>query len=631
MKRHLDKSVLFCGSFSALVLGGLFFYLLYYIQPALHYHIQQPPFLSNRYFFLSYTHTPGGILEYLSMFISQFFSFNVWGSLWIMIITGTSLYILYRMSRHFNMPTGFSFLIFIPVLLLPGLLHNYIFPFDAVMGIFFSLLQTWLFLFAWQRWKKPLLTMGLLGVITYYFAGSGPYVVFATCALIMVLFREKLRHSLFITLITVIASLFFPWLGYKFLFNIRLVDAYFSFLPDQPRIMTYQADWVFLLFVISFPVLILLFNLIGLARKRFEMKHSSSDSPKDAEILPEILPQRLKTQNIMTTGLYILNLVIILFMAYQFIRHTRNPMMRNTVQVDYYTCKGLWDKAIETALASEKNYNAFINFNFNRAIQNKGEFLDRFFDYPQVFGPDILFPNKITGSDIAIVSSDYYWDLGYMSESLHWAHEAQTLYPYSPRILKRMVMISLVFENYRTAEKYLAVLEDNFLSRNFVKKYKAYIEDPALTRADPEIMKRRACSPGGVIASDIETNFLNLLRQNQHNQAAYEHLLLYYLMDHRLDDFFRYVKLGEEFYSNSPTLFEEAILVYLLETDRSKIGRFNANPNTRRIFSEFLRIMKKYNNDSKSAQKEMYQQLGNSYLYYLTYYFPKTARSTDSQ
>ncbi len=56
------------------------------IEPFLHFHSQQIGFLTTFGFFKSYTTYPGGIADYVAEFVSQFFSYNSFGSLLIIAI-----------------------------------------------------------------------------------------------------------------------------------------------------------------------------------------------------------------------------------------------------------------------------------------------------------------------------------------------------------------------------------------------------------------------------------------------------------------------------------------------------------------------------------------------------------------
>jgi tetratricopeptide (TPR) repeat protein len=391
----------------------------------------------------------------------------------------------------------------------------------------------------------------------------------------------------------------------------------------MPRILAYKPEIAFQIFKYILPALVFLFAILG---KMMDKKDRADQEIQMEEIpnqesteLPTTVPE---SKNGIRRIIYLFNIALVILLSILTLKHTRKPVMKNIMLTDYYTYTQQWDKAINTAI-SEPVYNVFINFNFNRAIDQKGVFLDKFFEYPQVLGSAILLPNKATGADVALVSSDYYYDLGYMSESLHWAHEAQTLLPYSPRILKRIVIANLVFGNYRTAEKYLRVLNDNFLSRKFVNKYTPYIQDTTLIRNDQELMLKREFLPRGYIA-DIEKNFQQLLEQNPNNKRAFEHMQMCYLLDHDLPKFLAHMNAGKKFYSgHTPSLFEEGLMVYLLETDRTKLSKMDLDPRNKSILLNYTRIMNQFKNNTTRARAELKKYIGDTYIYYLIYYAPR--------
>jgi hypothetical protein len=82
-----------------IVLGlGLFalfsyFYSYYFINPVLHHHNQQLAWYKGQLFFEYFQSYPGGLAEYLTLFISQWFVFRGIGSL-IIALVGFTLALL---------------------------------------------------------------------------------------------------------------------------------------------------------------------------------------------------------------------------------------------------------------------------------------------------------------------------------------------------------------------------------------------------------------------------------------------------------------------------------------------------------------------------------------------------------
>ena len=84
-----------------------FVYILLIIEPVLHFHYRQPPFLFAGHFFTRYTNHPGGISELIANFIIQSFYTNYFGGivfilvalvLWILV--NTLLNVIYRSKMN---------------------------------------------------------------------------------------------------------------------------------------------------------------------------------------------------------------------------------------------------------------------------------------------------------------------------------------------------------------------------------------------------------------------------------------------------------------------------------------------------------------------------------------------------
>jgi tetratricopeptide (TPR) repeat protein len=410
--------------------------------------------------------------------------------------------------------------------------------------------------------------------------------------------------------------------AFKYIFNISLEKAYLGFIPDLPRNLSYEPGYVFQLFKFCLPLLILAFLLLQrVFRKKnagktqtAELENKSlSDAPEHDPKIPAVVHS--------SAPVMFLNIAIILILSFLVLEKTRNSAIKNVVLVDYYTYTGQWNNAIRTSLA-EPIYSVSINYNYNRAIDQKGVFIDKFFDFPQRVGPNILPPNKNKGAVISIICSDYYYDLGYMSEAMHWAHEAHTLLPYSPRVLKRMVKVNLIIGNYKTAGKYLNVLGENFLNRKFVAAYSPYIEDTALITRDKEIIAKRALLPHGFVV-EADNTFHQLLSQNPDNKRAFEHMMVRYLLEHDLETFLNTINIGKKFYTaGTPSLYQEAYMIYLLEHNPSAVSASKLDARNENTLKNYSRIMKKYNNNTEAAKAEMQKYIGDTYLYYLLYYRP---------
>jgi len=257
------------------------------------------------------------------------------------------------------------------------------------------------------------------------------------------------------------------------------------------------------------------------------------------------------------------------------------------------------------------------------AIDNYGKFPDLFFNYPQyrVFA---LFPDRIGKGNpgLALIISDYYFDLGYISISQQWAYGAMALMPYNSRVLKRLVLTSLIYGNYHTAHSMLNVLSDHLLSDDFVEHYMPYVTDTSLMKTDRLIMEKRISMPEDtVITDDITERLEALLAKNKQNKRAYEHLQMCYLMVQNLDYFILNLPAANELYSQLPSTFEQALLTHAFVSQTKNLQGYKISKPSRDYFSDFITTLEPYNEDKAIARQKL-SRFANTFMYYAFFFNP---------
>src|SRR5512133_3938285 len=107
-------------------------YICVFIRPELHYFLQQSAFLTDSSFFQGFARYPGGLSDYLSEFISQFFYFNTFGSLLIVLVASAMGMTAVNLTRRIAGNVELHFGIFAAILLLSIVLQSdYHYPFYA--------------------------------------------------------------------------------------------------------------------------------------------------------------------------------------------------------------------------------------------------------------------------------------------------------------------------------------------------------------------------------------------------------------------------------------------------------------------------------------------------------------------
>ncbi|MCX7985620.1 MAG: DUF6057 family protein, partial [Bacteroidales bacterium] len=505
-----------------LFLGYLYLHFADIIRPELIYHLQQPPFYKMKTFFEQYVDYPGGLAEYFGNLLAQLLHANLSGSL--LLVFSLLLFMLstrYIFSKTSAGGDGMFWMIFpaIPAIIL---FQNYYFPYFVFLKILFALLVLVIFISLGRR-KWSLVTILLLSIfILYYCAGATSMLIYLAGVILYVSFQSEVKWRFKLTLVvcSLILAIIIPYAGYKWFFNIPIEKVWWDLVPAMPVVIRYVPDEFLYTLISIVPIIMLLLGTAGILSPYF---------------LKITLLNKLK--NFLVRFRLIMSLFLILLVSAgtfalikNFVFSKLNTQKRSTLLTDYYTLRGEWDKALEAAL-SAKEYDLFINYNYNRAVFNAGKLGENFFKYPQLLGADGLFPDKIASGQIALAASDFYYELGYVSEALHWAYEAQSTTPYNPRVLQRLVKVHLIERRTEAASTYLGILQKAFFQSDFVQKYSAYLKDTSLIGKDPEFIEKRKLMPlNAYTPGNINQKLKLLLEANPGNRRALEFLAMYYLL-----------------------------------------------------------------------------------------------------
>jgi hypothetical protein len=299
-----------------------------------------------------------------------------------------------------------------------------------------------------------------------------------------------------------------------------------------------------------------------------------------------------------------------------------NKQVKCKLLVHYYADKQDWKRVI-TESFKVGAYDVLVNVQYNRALYFNGTLLDRYFYYPQLMGSDGLIPDKKVVGEVTMICADLYYDLGYISEAIHWLYEAQMLSPYCPEILKKLIDCYIIAGKPLQATKYLDILDQNFMYSSWTTVKRKQIME---ANSHPDAMRKSNMMPAERIAlSDSKERLKLLLVEDSTNRMAYEYLQLYYLANNQLGDFYSNLKhLEDAGYKTMPRIFQEAIMLYAV-----KSGIFNNNLKELRVtnecfndFAEFTKIRMQYKNDPIGAQGLLSRTYSHTYWYYILYDSP---------
>lgn len=621
------------------------------IHPELHYFLQQSAFLTNSLFFKGFTTYPGGIADYISEFIAQFFYFNTWGSLLILLVASLQGIIAIQLVERVGGKVKMNFSLFALILLLAILVQcNYHYPFYAGIRLLFTFAFAWIFTVTalkFPRWRYFL--SFLLAIILFYLAGGAALLTFAlSIVLIHIRFFGKKADLLLLPLFALFSGIL-PYLAYKYIFLVDLSLVYSITHSKAPLILYYIPDIKLITLYSILPVYLLgaiLYNHFkNKPKKAFaktiqakpakgKTKGIDKNIHKNSGNSPVIKAESPISKISDSPLFWVLGqFTVMTVLAIGAVNFTFDKTTRDKILVSFYGANGDWDQVIKTA-ESLKEYDLFVNFEYNKAHANRGKLADNLFNYKQLAGAYGLFMDAKVMSEVPFICSDQYYDLGFMYESQKWAFEAQTIFPNSPRLMKRLVQINLVNGKYKLAEKFLDRLDENMLYRDWVAEHQKFIDDTSLVSQDPVFSRKRKCEPGEAFtATSHHLKLMNLLEANPANQLALDYLLCSTLLEGDLATFKALMNENKGLVKTPlPRSWDEAlVLFHYMARKAPPTDDFQFSKDKRVQFASFIKDIKPYGNDWQQAGHSLQKEYGTTYWYYIKCQSPKVTKVHISQ
>ena len=627
--------------FIVLILAGWF--TAYVINPQLHYFLQQSAFLTNSTFFESFTKYPGGIADYVSEFISQFFYYRIAGSFLIILVAALLGFIAIRLIERLSGSRKYNFMVFGLLLMLSVVLQcNYYYPFYANIRLLITVAFIWLFSIMLSKYSHlRYYIICILAILLFYLAGGASLITFAIAAILLQIHLCGKKTDVLALPLFAIFCIGLPYLAYKYLFLVNLPLMYSITHSKSPEILYYVPDYRLYALYALMPASILMIVLSKKLQIRSE-KAITQTKPKKSDALKagkKIIKKTENKENIkiqptkqrsLDSSIPLLagQLAVIAILSVLLINYTFDKSTRNKILVSFYAANEDWQNVIKTTKTIEQ-YDIFVNAEYNRALANTGTLADNLFTYTQAAGQYGLFIDGKVTSDIPFFCCDQYYDLGFMNESQHWAFEAQTIFPNSPRLLKRLVQINLVNGKYELAEKFIRMLDDNMLYQDWVDRYQKYIDDTTLVGKDPEFSWKRKCEPTeNFTASNPFLKLKKLVEVNPENKLAFDYLLCALLLDGDLVNFKDMIS-NNPIYTKSPLprAWDEALVLYYYSTRSVPLSNdFQYTKKSEQNFTSFTKAVKPYINDWQQIRTVLQRDYGTTYWYYLKCLNPKITK-----
>ena len=318
-------------------------------------------------------------------------------------------------------------------------------------------------LLAWMRVQRPGLRgiSALFGVLFLYITLGPVAGLFAVCALLIDLFTRKGKSAYLFDLSAIVAFVLLAWLAVE---TTWVRNAAFAWTAQAyyhpilaPKSEIYWA-WI------SLPLALVLTALWPAKT--------------------ELSVRRQWIEGVVQWALF----AAICYVAIPRFAHREAYLLK---QLDHANRQSDWDEVLRLSQGPIQNY-LYLNY-LNRALAEKGVLGDQAFAFNQ-HGPQGLMVGWDKTFSVSWLLSDLYFTLGEIALSQEMAFEANVsvIGAGSPRCLMRLVQTNLIFGAYPIAEKYIRLLEQMPVYRDWAKQHRAFLYNDAAVDADPLLgLKRR--------------------------------------------------------------------------------------------------------------------------------------------
>ena len=278
--------------------------------------------------------------------------------------------------------------------------------------------------------------------------------------------------------------------------------------------------------------------------------------------------KKLQQSKVVMTLAYVLVIVASWFG----IKASFDAMTYDLIDYDFLVRTEQWDKIIEKAEKKSATTPLGVSC-VNLALSQKGQLADRLFEFYQN-GGEGLFPTFTRDMISPVSTAEIFFRLGMVNDAERYMFEAQEAIPNyrkSARLTRRIIECEIINGNYQVAAKLLRRLQKTLFYSNWANQMMALLGNEKAINRHPVYGKLRQYreKKQDFLFSDREMDqMLGLLFLNDnHNRMAYEYLMCYELLQRDMEKFMQYYPLGRFVgYDHIPRSFQEILIGNWMKT-----------------------------------------------------------------
>ena len=268
----------------------------------------------------------------------------------------------------------------------------------------------------------------------------------------------------------------------------------------------------------------------------------------------------------------VLSYVLVIVASWFGIKASFDEMTYDLIDYDFLVRTEQWDKIIEKAEKKPATTPLSVSC-VNLALSQKGMLADRLFEFYQN-GGEGLFPTFTRDMISPVSTAEIFFRLGMVNDAERYMFEAQEAIPNyrkSARLTRRIIECEIINGNYKVAAKLLRRLQKTLFYRNWANQTMALLGNEKAINRHPiygKLRKYREKKQDFLFSDQEMDQMLGLLFLNDnHNRMAYEYLMCYELLQRNMEKFVQYYPLGRFVgYDHIPRSFQEILIGNWMKT-----------------------------------------------------------------
>uniref|UniRef100_UPI004024D464 DUF6057 family protein n=1 Tax=Prevotella sp. TaxID=59823 RepID=UPI004024D464 len=264
--------------------------------------------------------------------------------------------------------------------------------------------------------------------------------------------------------------------------------------------------------------------------------------------------------------------VLVIVASWFGIKVSFDAMTYDLIDYDFLVRTEQWDKIIEKAEKKPATTPLGVSC-VNLALSQKGQLADRLFEFYQN-GGEGLFPTFTRDMISPVSTAEIFFRLGMVNDAERYMFEAQEAIPNyrkSARLTRRIIECEIINGNYQVATKLLRRLQKTLFYSNWANQTMALLGNEKAINRHPvygKLRKYREKKQDFLFSDQEMDQMLGLLFLNDnHNKMAYEYLVCYELLQRDMEKFMQYYPLGRFVgYDHIPRSFQEILIGNWMKT-----------------------------------------------------------------